>query len=167
MSPGFLKAISCFSSLFSLSKNCVYNKVWNLNQAFWIHNLPSPPPPKVHMKYCWWFITLVQPNIFISWLFQFVCALVKTLGFTKYINTWFMLLFIYQYCIARNYYIWLWFGVSLVLSWTSDKRPVAWLKDWGKHKNHTLSNEKLPYGSSHHCDKEVYNKMSVFLPLNF
>ena len=106
-----------------------------------------PPPPQVHMKYCWWFITLVQPNIFISWLFQFVCALVKTLGFTKYINTWFIVMLISQYCIAKNYYIWLWFGVPLVLSWTSDKHPVAWLKDWGKHKNHTLSNEKLPYGS--------------------
>ena len=110
-------------------------------------SLPPPPPPQVHMKYCWWFITLVQPNIFISWLFQFVCALVKTLGFTKYINTWFIVMLISQYCIAKNYYIWLWFGVPLVLSWTSDKHPVAWLKDWGKHKNHTLSNEKLPYGS--------------------
>ena len=150
MSPGFLKAISCFSSLFSLSKNCVYNEVWNLNHTFkhfeYAFSL-LPSPLKVHMKYCWWFITLVPPYIFISWLFQFVCALVKTLGFTKYINTLFMLLLISQYCIAKNYYIWLWFGVSLVLSWTSDKRPVAWLKDWGKHKNHTLSNEKLPYGS--------------------
>ena len=107
----------------------------------------SPPPPRYIWSIVGGLLLLCSQTYSYHDCFNFSVLLLKTLGFTKYINTWFIVMLISQYCIAKNYYIWLWFGVPLVLSWTSDKHPVAWLKDWGKHKNHTLSNEKLPYGS--------------------